>query len=198
MYAKADIITICETLAVDLQSDDTLSRFFDDTIEQLGFLPSPPFFETALVSLTSGTGTYDYESDALAIYYAIMDDTLISIVGEEDIEAYSKLWRTAIGTPIALTQDELKRQYTLYPEPDFNSGALVPSHGEPYGEDYPDNQLFLIYSKNRTADFQEQFSIPLALLSLSKEFNTSSNHQDREFSENCKAFAAFILKMIGI
>jgi len=197
MYAKADIITICETLAVDLQADDTLSRFFDDTVEQLGFLTSPPFYETALVSLTSGTATYDFESDALAIYHAFMDDTLLSIVGEDDIEAYSKIWPTSSGTPIALTQDELERQYTLYPEPDFNSGTLIPTHGEPYGEDYPTNQLFLIYSKNRTADFQEQFSIPLALFSLSKEFSTSSNHQDREFAESCKTFAAFILNMIG-
>jgi hypothetical protein len=192
MYSKANIITLTGVLGSGLQNATTLSQFFDDVVESIGLSPFPIFHSSALVELSDGTGTYDFESDMLRLIHAIMEDASISIVTEPELDLYSSSWRTTEGTPIALTQDDLNRQYTLYPIPDFDSEALGGGEAEPYGEDYPEDQLVVIYTENKSANFQEYYALPLAFESLSREFAYPSDHQDTEFAESCAILSQFL------
>jgi hypothetical protein len=194
MYSKANIITLCGVLATAMQDSTTLSRFFDDTIIRIGLSDFPFFYERTNVSLTDGTATYNFPSDALRIIHAIMEDASISIVTEQELDAYSQDWRAADeDEPIALTQDELNRQYTLFPTPATTSGA---AGAAPYGEDYPTDALFLVYTQEKASNFLEYYALPIAFESLAYEFAYPSDHQDAEFAQSCAIIAQFLTSLM--
>ena len=195
--SKAEILTLCETLVLDLESADTITRFFDDVSNLLALRSPAPMTDVDLQSITSGTATYDFPSNAIRLLSLIMEDAQIYLSSEQAFEAYANLWRADTGTPFAATLDNLKRQYTLYPKPDFDSGALAPGAGEPYGEDYPDDQLFLFFTAPRSTAIPEFIALPLALLTIAREFEYSSQHEDTEFSQYCAELGEFMLKLIG-
>jgi hypothetical protein len=127
-----------------------------------------------------------------------MFDELLSQSSEIDLEAYSKEWRTDSGDPLAYTQDIITaRSYRLYPEPDFTSDPLIPIHGQPWGEDFPDDSLVLIYSDNREAHIPEFYSLPIAFDTLFREFSYPSDHEDQEFSTICQELSKLLYAFAG-
>lgn len=179
-YSKANIITMIGTLAVELQDSTTLSRFFDDVIEQNGITDRAISIEVDYgPAVVAGTATYSFPSDVLRLHHALMLGTPLSFVDERDLEAYSKTWRTATGTPIALSCDELNRQYTFYPIPTASSATA----------------LVIVYGAKMAAAFLSYNALPLAFLTLAKEFTYSSHHQDIDFAENCNLIAELLFTL---
>lgn len=195
--SKANILTLASGLALDLETDATLSTFFDDVVEQLSLIDNPPFTDGALVELTSGTATYDFESTMLKLIFAIMEDSSLSMTHEEGLEAYSKTWRSDTGTPFAVTQDWLSRQYTLYPNPNFNSTPLAGGATEPLGEDYPDDNLWIVFAEDRSTSIQDYYGLVIALLALAREFSQSSDHIDLELAASANQLGSFIMLLLG-
>jgi len=178
MYTKANIITLTGVLGSGLQNATTMSQFFDDIIRAIGLSPLPIFFNNAEVALVAATTTYNFEAAALKLTDAIMHDSLISMVTEEELDTYSQTWRDAADdTPIALTQDHLSRQYTLYPGPNAAAAAT---------------KLTIFYTENKSANFPEYYALPLAFETLFREFSYPSDHQDSEFSESCLVISQFL------
>ena len=193
-FSKANVLTLCGKLCLELENDTTISQYFDDTVERFALLPAPVFTKHALVTLTAGTETYDFESDMLRLLHAIFDDASLFMTDEDALEAYSTTWRSASGTPLAVTQDWLARQYTLYPNPDANSGV---AGAEPLGEDYPDDILWIIYAQDRASAIQEYYALPLAILTLAREFSYATLHYDPEFAEQCNQLGQLMLALLG-
>ena len=196
---RNEIITLATQLAKSLQDDDTLDVYTNDVFNELALLPSPQMVEAKIKALTSGTSTYSFESDMLSIVYAIMFDELLSPCNEPALDAYSASWQSATGTPTQFTQDVITaREYRLYPTPDFTSDPLIPTYGEPFGQDFPDDSLTLIYADNRESDISPIYALPIALDALSREFAYPSNHTDQNFVYICQLVAQLIYTILGV
>lgn len=196
---RDQIISLATELAHSLHDADTLDTYTNDIFHELAMLPSPQMTEAFLGSVTSGTATYSFESDMLRIVYAIMHDELLSPVVEADLEAYSATWTTASGTPTQFTQDMLTaRTYLLYPIPNFTSSPLIPTHGEPFGEDYPANSLVLIYADDRETDISSIYALPIAFDALSREFTYPSDHTDLNFAGLSLAISQLFYQLLGV
>jgi hypothetical protein len=195
-FSKAQILTLCSSLALDLENDTALSTFFDDTVERLALLDKPPFTTWKLIDLVSGTASYSFESDMLALLHAVMDDSSIFPATEEELNGYSNSWQADTGTPIAYLVEYLNRKYTLYPEPDFNSG-VTGAEVEPLGEDYPDDPLWILYAQDRAASIEAVHAFPVAFLTLAREFSHESLHTDEEFAFLCETIGQLLLTILG-
>lgn len=196
---RAEFKTFALLLTALSADADTFPRFIDDVFNERAFASNPQMVKAAIVALTSGTATYNFESDMLRLLAAFFNDERLSLSANDDLNALSTIWPAASGSPKAITQDEITaRDYTLYPNPDINSDPLIPLHGEPYGEDYPANNLILIYAENRTGEFADIYSIPYALEALSREFAYPSDHTDTTYAEICKTLADFFTLLIEV
>lgn len=196
---RDEIITLAGQLAQSLQDADTLDIFTNDVFHELAFLPSPPLLRAILKVITSGTAVYDFESDMLRIIYAIMYDELLSPVSEQALDAYNDTWQSDSNTPTQITQDAMTaRTYRLYPEPDTTSSAVIPIHGQPWGEDYPDDILALVYADDRESGILDLYSLPIAFDSLRREFDYPSDHRDKNFAETCGAVSDLFYRLLGV
>jgi len=196
---RDEIITFAKDLAQSLQDDDTLDVFMDDVFDDISRLPFMPMLKAKIKALTSGTAEYDFEDDMLAIKHIIMDDELLSRTQERMLDMYSATWQVDTGTPTQYTIDEVSaRKYLLYPIPNFNSDPLIPTHGEPYGEDFPDNSLVIIYADDREADIPSIMAIPLAFDALAREFDYPSDHIDAAFVAGCIGISQLFYRILGV
>ena len=217
-FTQEEILALANSLGNSMPEEDTLSRYLTDAFlssaKRLSILATLTaeliLLESAAVDFFSGDfnpddfavlpiANYTYPNAAIAIIYALMHDSLLSPVSEKDLEAYAKTWQIATGTPICFTQDDLTaRTYRLFPAPDFSSGALIPTHGEPFGEDYPENPLVLIYTDERTEDIPEFNALPHCCIALAKEFSRPSDHIDQQqadlFSQLASLFEFLLQK----
>jgi hypothetical protein len=180
-------------------NDDTLSQFIDDIFNELGMSGMVKLFKIDIVPLTAGTQDYNFPADALQLVSAFYNSDQIHLADNRDLEAYSKAWRTSTGDPKVITQDEQSaREYTIFPIPSSTSDPVIPIHGEPFGEDFPDNAFTLLYSDNRQDDIPDIYIIPVALESIGREFDYPSDHTDTEFAESCHSIAGVLFKLIGV
>jgi hypothetical protein len=192
--SKANILSFASFLGLDLEDDTTIAEMYDDVVNHWAFLPIPPFQKATLVSLTLGTSIYDFEADMVRELWAVFEDSELLFCSEDSLEAYESTWRDDTGDPEALTSEQLTNQYRVYPIPVANSGA---AGAEPYGEDYPDDILFLLYADKRVASIAEIYEIPIALKVLAREFMYDSQHQDLGFSEACSQIGQIFLSLLG-
>lgn len=196
---RDEIKTLTVSLAKDLEDTDTIDIYINEVFRILAFSSSPPMLRGILKEITSGTATYSFESDMLKITYAIMFDELLSPCSESALDAYSSTQESDSGTPSQITQDELTaRTYRLYPEPDTTSTSCTYAHGEPFGEDYPDDILTLIYADDRESNIHGIYSISIALDTLSREFAYPSDHTDKNLSAVCRKAADLIYQLVGV
>jgi len=196
---RAELITLAGSLAKDLDNADTIDVFINEVFRDNAFKPEPLMAEAAIKALTATTAEYSYESDMLRIIYAIMEDILLSPVSEQSLDAYSTTWNTDTSKPNMITEDDVDaRKYLLYPIPDTTSSALIPAHGEPYGEDFPDDSLVLIYSDDRETDISPIYSLPFAFDSLYREFIYPSDHTDESFANTCFLLSRLLYQLTEI
>ena len=183
---RDEIITLAGQIAQSLQDADSLDVFVNDVFYLRALLYDPDMVEAKVKAVSDGTAVYDYESDMLRLLYAIMHDELLSPVNERALDAYNGTWDTDTGTPTQVSlESETARQYRLYPEPDFDSSAFIPVYGEPFGRDFPDNSLVLIYADDRESGIAPIHALPIAFAALASEFSYPSDHTDEDFSQLC-------------
>jgi len=196
---RDEIITLANELTIPSPDADTFDTYINDIFRVLAMRSVPPFLTAFIKALTSGTATYDFETDMLRVVYAIMYDELLSPSSEQALDAYNDEWQSDTGTPVAITQDEITaRTYLLYPEPDFTSDPLIPTHGEPFGEDFPDDSLVLLYADDRESNIPTIFALPVAFDALSREFSYPSDHTDEDFAKLCQNVAQLFYRLTGI
>lgn len=196
---KNEILALLRELFQDLPDSDTIDVFYDEVIAAVGRLPDPFFVRIVQQTLTSGTAIYDYKTDMLRILHAIMADTMLYETTEDDLNAYSQSWSDDTGNPVAYTIDKVThRTYRLYPEPDFNSGAFIPTEAQPYGVDYPDDILCLIYADNRTSAIEDFFVLYIIFAVAEKEFEYPSDHTDAELAKLCGQIAQLFYALAGM
>ena len=196
---RDEIIAFAKEIALSLQDNDTLDTYMNDVFDDISRLPFTPMLKAELKSLTAGTAEYAFEADMLAIKNLIMFDELLSRCQERALDAYSAGWQADTGTPSMFTIDDLTaHKYLLYPIPNATSDPLIFAHGEPFGEDYPDGILTIIYPDDREANIPSIMAIPLAFDALAREFDYPSDHTDGAFSAGCMAVSQLFYRLLGV
>ena len=192
-YSKANILTLAGNLCHDLDTSSTISTFFDDVIIELGFLENPVFYAQDFVEITAGTATYSFPSGALKILHAFYGDRMLLESSEEELDAYSKTYRSDSGDPRAISYDLLSNKFRLMPVPDASSTG----GGNNLDDSFTSDWVWCLFAEERASAFTETYAISIALLALQKEFSYESKHQDIPFAENCEALAKLILNLLG-
>ena len=187
---KNEVLTLVQDIARDQAEDDTISKYYDEAIAELGKMPDPVLVERALFTVTAGTQTYPYPAAAVELLYLFRDTDPLLKTATFGLEQRSKAWRNASGTPVAYRTDrETADTFILYPIPDTTSTALGIGATEPFGDDFPDDMGAAIYSDSRETDISDMIGLYVAFRVLYKEFHRPSNHQDIEWAMLHKAIA---------
>lgn len=197
---KNEILQLAQEIARDLvtSTDATMSAYYDEVVEELGKTLDPPLVEAALFPFTSGTATYAYPTAAIEILHLFFTGYPLPLVPEETLEAYSKTWRSASGSPRAyLCGQETSRYVRIYPTPDTTSTALDPLATEPLGDDFPANSGAVIYSDSRESGISDMLGCYIAFQVLYKEFIRPSSHQDAEWALLLKQVAE-VFYILGV
>lgn len=195
--SKADILALLRDLFHDLPDTDTIEVFYDEVVAAIGRSPRPLFIKADQQSLTAATATYAYKADMLRILHAFMDDTPLLMTTEDDLNAYSQAWSDDTGTPVAFAIDSVShRTYKLFPIPDTTSGAYIPTEAQPFGVDYPDDILALIYTDSRVASIDDHYALYVVFAIAEKEFEYPSDHMDVDLAALCGQLAQLFYALI--
>ncbi len=178
---KSEITTLVGELSLDLDDLTTVSVFFDDVIEMLAYAKKPPFLGSTYYNLSSSVKTYNYGSTMLRMVHMMLGGKCISEETESHLDAYYIDWRTQPGIPVIFYQDKLNRQFSLFPIPNFDSG----------------DRLTVIYAEDKSTNISDYYALPIAMLTLAKEFTRSDTNQDPDFAAQCEALGSLMLKMMG-
>jgi hypothetical protein len=132
--SKGEILQFCKDYSGISLNDDTLTVYYDDTLNEIGFFNNPPLVDVEFFAIIAGTAEYEYPDRAVRHLDIFHDDKLLSPARLHDLEAYDMDWRTLSGTPAAYTFDEQNaRTFKLIPNPDTTSDALIFLTGSPCG-----------------------------------------------------------------
>lgn len=202
---KVEIITLIKQIGgtdaggnyiVDV---DAIEVYYNDTMEELCKLPHCPLTDIVIVPVVSGTATYAYPQYAISIIAAFINDTQLSRTSVQQLEAYLSTWRSSSGTPFSFTRDrETARLIRLFPNPNTTGDAYIPPVAQPMGDDFPANNLTLMYTTDRDYDIYDWIAFYLVFTVLALEFAKPSNHQDDKFADACSQLADLIAQLVRI
>jgi hypothetical protein len=193
---KNDVLTLIQDIARDQAEDDTISKYYDEAIVELGKLPDPVLVERELFTVTAATATYDYPAAAIELLHMFRDTDPLLKTTRLALEQRSKAWREDSGTPVSYNLDnETADTFRLYPIPDTTSTALGIGATEPFGDDFPANMGATIHSDSRETGISDMIGLYVAFRVLYKEFHRPSDHQDIEWAMLHKAIAQLLFYM---
>lgn len=179
--SRPDVLALAQFYANDLADDAALDRFLDDVIYEQG--REAIMCRASLQAISSGQGPYDYPEGAIEIFDVFYDGKVLSAERQETIEALSRTWQSATGTPIAwVKENEEKAQYRIYPKSTASTGSFSFPNAEPFGVDLPDNALVVIHSEYRR-DVLPWMEDWIALEIAAREFMRESDHADPAFAK---------------
>lgn len=196
---RAEILTLSQSLCFSKADADALAAYIDASLRDEALVDKPFSIKAEIVDLTSGTANYSFESDMIKVISMFYNGNLLSETDSRGLSAYNQTWPGDSGDPVAFTQDEITAHtYTLYPNPDTTSDPLIPVHGEPFGEDFPDNSLTLIYADKRDSDICELYGLPIAFDILNREFSRPSTHTDNAIAEVFGEVSNLFQSLLGV
>lgn len=197
---RSEIKTLCQDLCLDQADDNTLDQFYDDTIESLAKRSGFPVAGVEFVAASDGTAEYNFPTNAILELAIFFDDQQLSFCSPTDLMIYDSDWYTTstTGTPFAYTKLTNPRTFIVYPASDTDSDAFIFSHGEPFGQDFPDNAFTVFFTSKRETDIPDTVALAIAFKTLSLEFSYPSDHMDVAFSNMCASVGELLYKMAGL
>ena len=187
---KNEVLTLVQDVARDQAEDDTISKYYDEAIVELGKMPEPVLVERALFEVSDGVSVYDYPTAAVELLHVFQGTNPLFKTTKAALESRSKAWRGDSGTPVAYRTDfDDAETFLLYPNPATDSTALALGATEPFGADFPANMGAAIYSDSRETGISDMIGLYVAFRVLYKEFHRPSDHQDIEWAMLHKAIA---------
>ena len=180
---KTNITDLVHSFAHSKSDSTTRSESYDDTLYQLA-LRTGPFCDTEAFTPTDGTAEYSYPTDAIRLLAVFIDTKHLMGVSSKELETYSSAWRaTSEDTPFVHTFYERDARKTrLFPTPSTTDA---------------DGGTFL-FTETRESDIPEWLVLPIMFLILEQELSYPSDHQDKEFAENCALLAKFLRGFCGV
>jgi hypothetical protein len=158
-------------------------RLFEETVQDVGRDPRGWCTQTVADATVAGTALYTVPAATAAILGVAFDGRALSLEQIDTLTMRARDWRDITGDPIAYTfEDENDRIVRVFPIPqrvatlDF---LLSERRGDTFPRDTPD-----------------RLDLPLALLTLTREYQRESDHRDGPFAERCTAIANSVLEAL--
>jgi len=193
--SKANVLSLVTDFSISQESSDSVDAFYDDTLRDIAQLEL--LTGIRLIEVTGGTPTYTIPDDVVKIMGMFYDDTILGEATVSTLKTYAVDWKAVVGSPLAYTtQEETKKTFRLFPEPEVSSKDFSFILGSPLGQDFPEYSVGIIHTEIRE-DRDNWLDIPITLRLLEKEFHRESDHQDLEFVRQCKQLADLFFGVIG-
>lgn len=193
--SRSSVLTLAQVLANGQADPDLLGAFYDDAMQDVA--RQALFNGLRMLPVTAGQGVYDRPADLVTTLAVFYDDVMLSLVTQRELEAVGMAWRDRIGVPHAWMHEDLSHEvFRLVPAPVSPSEPVVPVHGAPFGLDSPAGTVALLASERRR-DLPDWMDLPLALITLAKEFARPSPHLDLAFSAACRSLGTTMLAMVA-
>lgn len=167
------------TLLSNGQADTNLfAQFYSDVMNVLG--PKRWHTTTSPINLTEGTPLITLPPTLLDLLSVLYDGRFLSLLQLREVEVLNSGWRNAVGNPISYIEEaEAAQTIELYPAPYATSPPTATA----------------IYVENR-ANSLPILTLPIALLTLQREFVRESDHTDVEFGNLCGMLGQLLLDML--
>ena len=193
--SKANVLSLTSDFSVEQNDSSSTDAFYDDTLRDIAQLEL--LTGIRLVETTGGTPTYTIPDDVVKIIGMFYDDAVLGEATVSTLKTYSADWKAVKGRPFAYTtNEETKKTFRLFPEPDVSSKDFSFILGSPFGRDFPEYSVGIIHTQIRE-DRDNWLDIPITLRVLEKEFTQESDHQDLEFARQAKQLADLFFGVIG-
>jgi hypothetical protein len=171
-----------------LTADDALetSRLFDEVILALGQDSHAWLVQIGTTDTGTDDDNYTLPANVIRLLAVFSDDR--QLMREQDYCLPAE-WRDQLGQPLAYTvEGKSDRILRFFPRPDrvATGKPFEDLHGAPT----------IIYTEQRTTGIPAQLHLPIALLTLSREFERETAHRDQDFSGICAALGANMLRML--
>ena len=178
---RANIVDFANVIANGLGSTVTMNIAYDEVLQALARSPNPPLVESSDFTISSGTATYTWSTNAVRILGVFNENTQLYPVNRRELEGYASTWRATSGdTVYAYHADEnTLRTVRLFPSPSTGSTGTW------------------LHSVTKTSNVPNYMSLYIAFAVLEREFAYPSNHQDKDFSALCGQIALLFGKLIG-
>lgn len=196
MSTKAVNLQLIRDLSLQLVSDETIERFYDDAIRELGRFEI--LTKASLIAATSGTATYSLPEEAVQALAYFWDTRALDVARHPEVECRNIDWRGESGAPLAVVlEDETEDSFRLYPNPNVTSDDFIFLLGAPFGVDFPANSIGVIHTEYRET-IPDYLDLPIVFSVLAREFGRDSNHRDELASSAYREMAAFLLSLLKI
>lgn len=192
--SKASVFQLIDDLAFGLESSAPIEAFYDDLMwdaTRWGVATN-----AALIPAVAGTPTYVTPAVEGRIYGIFYDDVLLSQIALQALASVNVQWRDEVGRPRAyIVQDEPEHTFRVYPSPNENSQDFIFLFGSPFGHDFPARAVGAIIGERRD-DLPDWLDVPLALMTLGREYERDSEHRDAAFAKTCRSLGAQLLALV--
>lgn len=193
---RADVLDLAHDLAGGLVDPVQLAGFYDATMHELA--RHDWMVGVTLIEAKIGKARYELPDRALRILGVLFGAQHLTPLYRDEIDQLDPDWRHAVGEPSSyLTEDEFSRTFRLYPAPSQETldGLSFPT-GTPFGRDLPPATLAVIHTEARV-DPPPWLVMPLALLTIAREFFRESDHTDPALSQAANNVASLWLEALN-
>jgi hypothetical protein len=179
---RSNLVTLAQTIG-NLSATDstaTLVRYYDETLENLGKMDTPPLTYSSGLAVTT-TARFAFPAGAIDVLALFHENTQLRPAQKGELDVWDTTWRGSSSSPIAYYKEE----------DDYNSIRMIP---------YPTTGTTgaWIYTKASTSDIPDYLALYICFNMLNREYARLSNHQDKEFATLCGDISEVMAKLIGI
>lgn len=180
--AKVDVLQWVQDLTAFKADADSSARLYDELVTDLAAMPMPMWFGNfTLTAAAVDEEIKDLPLDCVRLHAIFYRDRMLSAESQRGMEALDPTWRTRRHSPQAYITDRVnERQIRLWPPSDVQC-----------------DELGWLYTQQLT-DAPSAMDLPLALLTLAREYSRESPRRDQEFAGICDALGKRLLAMVAV
>jgi len=176
---KSDVLQWIEDLSAFRADATSSGRLYDEVVTDLAAQPQAQWFGNfTLTAAAVDEEIKDVPLDLVRIHAIFYRDRMLSWETQRSMEALDPTWRTRRHSPQAYITDRVdERQIRLWPPSDVQC-----------------EELGWLYTQQLT-DAPSAMDLPLAFLTLEREYSRESPRRDMEFAQVCGALGKRMLQM---
>ncbi len=178
---KTDVLQWVQDLTAFKADEESSSRIYDEVLTDLAAQPEARWFgHFTLTSAAVDEEVKDVPPDLVRIHAIFYRDRMLSWESQRSMEALDPTWRTRRHSPQAYITDRVdERRIRLWPPSDVQC-----------------DELGWLYCQQLT-DAPSAMDLPLAFLTLQREYSRESPRRDLEFASICGALGKRLLAMVA-
>ena len=183
---RANIVNFAEMIAGTTGNTSHMNIAYAEVMQHLARSPNPPFVQSSNFTISSGTNTYTWSTNAVRLLGVFAEGKQLMPVTERELENYLLGWRDYTGTDLGT--DEIHVYHTG--ENDLRTVRLFPQTSTGATGTW-------LHSITPITDVPAYFCLYIAFAVLERVFSYPDARQDKEFAALCGQIALVFARLIG-